>query len=185
MSVIASIRGEYQRYRALAESAIAQLDEADLTLAPSSSANSIAVIAWHMGGNLKSRFSDFLTSDGEKPWRHREEEFSRRAVTREELLAHWAGGWEELFAAIDPLTDQDLERTVTIRGQPWSVVEALHRSLAHAAYHVGQIVYQAKTIREGRWRHLSIPPGGSEAYNQAPTYDRPDQHRARLGQSPA
>lgn len=185
MSVIDSIRGEYRRYRALAESAIAQLDDADLTRAPSASANSIAVIVWHMGGNLKSRFSDFLTSDGEKPWRRREEEFSRRTVTRAELLSHWSEGWDVLFRAIDPLTDRDLERTVMIRGQPWTVIEALHRSLAHAAYHAGQIVYQAKALRGDQWRHLSIPPGGSEAYNQAPSFDRPDQHRDRLGQSPA
>jgi len=185
MSVIDSIRGEYRRYRALAESAIAQLDDADLTRAPSPAANSIAVIVWHMGGNLKSRFSDFLTSDGEKPWRRRDDEFSHRTATRAELLAHWSEGWEVLFGAIDPLTDQDLERTVTIRGQPWTVIEALHRSLAHAAYHAGQIVYQAKALRDDRWRHLSIPPGGSDAYNQAPGFDRPDQHRDRLGQSPA
>ncbi|MEZ6015605.1 MAG: DUF1572 family protein [Planctomycetota bacterium] len=182
---IDSIRGEYRRYRALAESALAQLDDADLTRAPGPNANSIAVVAWHLAGNLRSRFTDCLTADGEKPWRAREEEFARREVSRADLLEQWSRGWEALFDAIDPLTDQDLERTVTIRGQPWSVVEALHRSLAHAAYHVGQIVYQAKTLRGERWSYLSIPPGGSDAYNQAPSFDRPDQQRERLGPSTA
>jgi len=183
VTVILSIRGEYQRYRSLAESAIAQLADEQLVAAPSPGSNSIAVIVWHVAGNFRSRFTDFLTSDGEKPWRHRDEEFTTRALSRDELLAHWADGWAVLFGAIDRLSDEDLERTVTIRGQPFSVIEALQRSLAHVAYHVGQIVYQAKALREGGWRYLSIPPGGSAAYNAAPVFDKPDAHRDRLDQS--
>ena len=179
---VESIRGEYLRYKALAEAAMDQLDEAQLCVTGPSGGNSIAVICWHVAGNLRSRFTDFLTSDGEKPWRRREEEFAARTVTRAELQAKWNEGWEALLGALASLRDEQLQQTVTIRGQPLRVHEALHRSLSHASYHVGQIVYLAKAIRGPAWRYLSIPPGGSDAYNQTPTKDKPSAHSAALEQ---
>jgi uncharacterized damage-inducible protein DinB len=179
-SIIESIRDEYLRYKALAEGAIAQLDEAELSREGPNGGNSIAVICWHLSGNLLSRFTDFLTSDGEKPWRQREEEFERRTVTRAELLGKWEEGWSALLSAMSTLTDEQLQSTVTIRRQPLLVHEALHRSLAHLAYHAGQIVYLAKSLRGRDWRYLSIPPGQSDAYNQAPSSERASAHAATL-----
>jgi uncharacterized damage-inducible protein DinB len=180
-SFIDSIRAEYLRYKALAEAAIDQLTEAQLSAPGAGGGNSIAVICWHVAGNLRSRFTDFLTSDGEKPWRQREEEFAARTVTRAELRAKWDSGWEALLGALATLDDALLEQTVTIRRQPLEVHEALHRSLSHVSYHVGQIVYVAKSLRGAEWRYLSIPPGKSDAYNQAPTHDKPAAHQAALG----
>jgi uncharacterized damage-inducible protein DinB len=179
--LIESVRAEYLRYKALADAAMDQLAEAQLSAPGPSGGNSIAVICWHVAGNLRSRFTDFLTSDGEKPWRQREEEFAQRTVTRAELQEKWNTGWEALLGALDGLDDDQLQRTVTIRGQPLRVHEALHRSLSHASYHVGQIVYLAKSLRGAEWQYLSIPPGKSDAYNQAPTKDKPSAHSAALG----
>src|SRR5207249_5421351 len=132
-SVIQSIAGEYRRYKALAEGALAQLSDGEICTPAPGAGNSIATICWHISGNLRSRFTDFLTSDGEKPWRNREEEFQARSVTKAELLAHWEEGWSSLFMALGALDDADLGRTVTIRGQALGVDEALHRSLAHTS----------------------------------------------------
>src|SRR6476661_5826846 len=165
MTIVESIRAEYVRYKTMAEAAIRQLDDAQLAAHTSQNSNSVATICWHLGGNLRSRFTDFLTSDGEKPWRRREEEFQARSVTMPELLAHWESGWSALFATLAALGDADLSRTVTIRGQSFRVDEALHRSLAHASYHVGQVVYAARALRGTTWRFLSIPPGQSDAFN--------------------
>jgi hypothetical protein len=162
--LIESIRGEYERYQALGEGAVAQVDDQELSLAGPNGGNSLAIVCWHISGNLKSRFTDFLTSDGEKPWRNREEEFDERAVTRAAFQAKWQEGWAVLFAALDGLTDANLRDPVTIRGQTLKVHEALHRSLAHAAYHVGQMVYIAKALRGDAWRSLSIPRGQSPHY---------------------
>jgi hypothetical protein len=157
--VLASAESEYRRYKKLAEGAFAQATDGELVQAPPDG-NSIAVIAWHVSGNLKSRFTDFLTTDGEKPWRNRESEFDERTVTRAELLAKWEEGWGVLFAALSALDDSMLGRQVTIRGEPHTVLQALHRSLAHASYHVGQIVYLAKSFRGEGWRSLSMPRTG-------------------------
>jgi len=178
--LIESIRGEFQRYKALAEGAVDQLNDGELAVAGPGEGNSIATICWHVGGNLRSRFTDFMTSDGEKPWRQREEEFARRSVGKEELLAHWNAGWSALMQALDGLTDADLSKTVTIRKQPLRVHEALHRSLAHVSYHVGQIVYQARGLRGASWRYLSIPPGQSAAYNAKPGSETPAAQAARI-----
>jgi uncharacterized damage-inducible protein DinB len=172
MDIVKSIRSEFLRYKDLGEKAIAQLDDAALTSSGGSS-NSIATICWHVSGNLRSRFTDFLTSDGEKPWRKRDEEFEARAVTRDEVREKWDAGWSVLLAALDELSDDDLERVVTIRNQGLSVQDALLRSLAHASYHVGQIVYAAKAARGADWTYLSIPPGQSQQYSQNPIRDRP------------
>jgi len=165
-TVIDSVRGEYLRYKELGEKAIAQLSDEDLSRDLAGDANSIATICWHISGNLKSRFSDFLTSDGEKPWRHRDEEFAARSVTRDELLAKWNEGWSVLTNALSSLSDDQLEQMVKIRSQPLTVAAALHRSLAHTSYHVGQIVYIAKSIRDADWNSLSIPRGKSDDFNR-------------------
>jgi len=162
--VIDSIRGEYDRYKALGDGAVRQVEDQALSMPGANGSNSLAVICWHISGNLQSRFTDFLTSDGEKPWRNREEEFDERAVTREEFLAKWERGWSALFAALDALTDDNLGDTITIRGQQLQVVDALHRSLAHTSYHVGQMVYLAKALRGDAWSSLSIPRGQSQNY---------------------
>ena len=180
MAIIESIRGEFVRYKALAEAAIAQVDEAELSREPAADGNSIATVCWHVSGNLRSRFTDFLTSDGEKPWRNRDGEFDARRVTREELLQKWETGWAVLQAALAELGDGQLERTITIRGQALRVDEALHRSLAHTAYHCGQIVLLAKNARGAAWRSLSIPRGQSDAFNRNPSTQPPDQHARAL-----
>ena len=180
MTIVESVRAEYLRYKTLAEAAIRQLDDAQLAAHTSGTSNSIATICWHVAGNLKSRFTDFLTSDGEKPWRHREEEFQPRTVTKAELLEKWEDGWAALRGALAGLRDDQLHGTVTIRQQTLEVHEALHRSLAHVAYHVGQIVYIAKSLRGSDWNYLSIPPGQSDEYNRNPTGEHATGHAATL-----
>jgi hypothetical protein len=178
--VIQSVTAEFRRYKALADSALAQLEDTELALPGPHGGNSAAVLVWHIGGNLASRFTDFLTSDGEKPWRRRDEEFVQRAETRQEVLEKWNTGWTALFNALDGLTDNHLRNTVTIRGQSFEVHDALHRALAHVSYHVGQIVYLAKSIRGESWKCLSIPIGGSEAYNRNPALQDPGAHAAAM-----
>jgi hypothetical protein len=179
-TLIASITNEFRRYKTLGEAAIAQSADADLTRAPGDDSNTIAVIVWHVAGNLRSRFTDFRTSDGEKPWRNRDEEFEARTATRQELLAQWDAGWQTLFATLGELEDADLPSTVTIRGQHFTITDALHRALAHVSYHVGQIVYVAKAFKGTGWTSLSIPKGASAAYNQNPWRESPAAHAAGL-----
>jgi hypothetical protein len=171
--IIASIEGEFRRYKVLADQAIDQLADHELSMLGPGEGNSIVIIAWHLSGNLKSRFTDFLTSDGEKPWRNRDEEFESRKVTRSELKDKWNGGWDVLFASLQSLSDADLFKSVVIRGESFKVHEALHRLMAHAAYHAGQIVYLAKCIRGRDWKCLSIPLGGSSQFNRNPVGQRP------------
>ena len=178
--IVSGIRAEFVRYRALADAAIAQVPDAQLGVADGDGGNSIAIICAHVSGNLTSRFTDFLTADGEKPWRKREEEFAAQAVTRDALMAKWSDGWAVLTATIDSLTDADLSRTVTIRQQPLTVLEALLRSLAHVSYHVGQIVHIGKVLRGREWQYLSIPPGQSDAYNKNPSFESAEGHAAKL-----
>jgi uncharacterized damage-inducible protein DinB len=172
-TTIDALRAEFVRYKVLAEKAIAQLNDAELSASPAGGGNSIVTICWHVSGNLRSRFTDFLTTDGEKPWRQRDEEFEPRSVTQAELLAKWEQGWDVLLAALASLRDDHLDANVAIRGQTLRAREALLRALAHVSYHVGQIVYAAKTIRGDDWAYLSIPPGKSDEYNQHPILDRP------------
>jgi hypothetical protein len=171
-TVVASIEGEFRRYKQLADGAMGQLSTEELGWRRGPTENAIATIVHHIGGNLKSRFTDFLTSDGEKPWRERDREFVDGPVDRDELAATWESGWTTLFSALAPLGDGQLGDTVTIRGQGMLVIEALHRSLAHIAYHVGQIVFVAKGIRGADWTYLSIPPGKTAEYNRNPTRER-------------
>lgn len=163
---------EYARYRALAERALAQTPDAMLNHVPVPDGNSAAMLVYHMSGNLASRFTDFLTSDGEKPWRERDEEFADRTCTRAEVQAKWEIGWTVLEAQLASLTDADLSRTVTIRQQPLTVHAALCRSTAHVAYHVGQLVLIARSTASAEWQSLSIPKGKSDAYNKNPIREK-------------
>jgi hypothetical protein len=149
----------------LAEGAMAQLKEDELFLALEPESNSIAVIVKHMAGNMRSRFTDFLTSDGEKPDRHRDTEFELAVTTtRADLTKWWDAGWSQVFAALESLKPEDVLRKVTIRGEAHTVLQAINRQIAHYAYHTGQIVFLAKHIRCDKWKSLSIPRGQSEQY---------------------
>ncbi|HXH24349.1 MAG TPA: DUF1572 family protein [Vicinamibacterales bacterium] len=178
--IIESLEAEYRRYKALADAALAQVSDEELSAPGPNGSNSLAVLVRHIAGNLESRFTDFRTSDGEKPWRDRDDEFVPRRVTREECRERWERGWGALFSALASLTDADCGATITIRGTPLRVDEALHRSLAHTAYHVGQIVYLAKALRGSDWRCLSIPLGESRTYNREPSYERAAAHADAL-----
>ena len=153
----------YRTYREMAERAIEQVpSEEDLNRELDESSNSIAIIARHMSGNLRSRFRDFLTSDGEKPDRNRDAEFETEGpISREQLLQSWNAAWEIAMSSIEALSANDLERTIRIRGEELLVVEALNRSVTHAAYHVGQIVYLARHFASPNWKTLSIPKARS------------------------
>jgi hypothetical protein len=179
VSVIQSLVDEYRRYKTLAEAAIAQVGDEELEHPGHDGGNSIEMLIRHIAGNLKSRFTDFRTSDGEKPWRHRDDEFESAGLSRTELLQVWEDGWRVLLGEVEKLSDADLSATVTVRRQPLRIDEALHRSLAHTAY-VGQIVFMAKAMRGGGWRTLSIPKGKSEEYNQKATGETAAAHTERL-----
>jgi hypothetical protein len=170
--MIAAIEAEYRRYKSLGEGTFSQLEPRDLVAKTAPESLSIAQIVWHVSGNLESRFTDFLTTDGEKPWRDRESEFAERSPSRKEMLSKWERGWSILFQALAPLTDRHLAGSVTIRGIVMTVGEALERSLAHTSYHVGQITFAGKMLRRGEWKYLSIPPGQTAAYNANPTLER-------------
>ncbi|HET6170017.1 MAG TPA: DUF1572 domain-containing protein [Terracidiphilus sp.] len=156
----------FRHSKGLGERAMAQIADEELFVSLDSEANSIAIIVKHMAGNMRSRFTDFLTSDGEKPDRNRDGEFEEAAATRDELMAQWENGWAIVFGALAPLTDEDMERTVTIRGEAHSVMQAIHRQVAHYAYHVGQIVLLAKHAAGAGWQSLSVPRGKSEEFNR-------------------
>ncbi len=152
-------------YKKLGERAIAQVPDEALTATLDAESNSIAIIVKHLAGNMRSRWTDFLTSDGEKPGRNRDTEFEAPPQTRAEILALWEASWKIVFDSLAPLTDADLSRTVLIRGERHSVMQAIHRQVAHYAYHIGQIVYIAKHCSTGRWKSLTIPRGKSADYN--------------------
>ena len=163
-SYLADALAVLRQYKGMAEKAIAQLDDAQLLVALDPESNSIALIVKHMAGNMRSRWTDFLTTDGEKADRRRDTEFEQPPVTRAELLAVWEDGWRRVFDALEPLGDADLSRTVIIRSQPHSVLRAINRQVAHYACHVGQIVFLAKHLRSAEWKSLSIPRGESERF---------------------
>lgn len=157
--------------KTIVERAIEQVSDETLHKKIGVADNSIAVTMKHMAGNMRSRWTDFLTSDGEKAWRERDREFEDEALTRDELLALWNEGWRVTFDAIEPLTGTDLDRQITIRGEPWSVVGAIQRQVAHYAYHAGQIVMLARQFQGDSWESLSVPKGQSSAYNASLKYD--------------
>ena len=169
--MIAAVRTEFLRYKALAEGAIGQMSDADLTTAPGDDGNSVAVICQHVAGNLVSRFTDFLSTDGEKPWRDRDDEFIDAFRSRDEVLAAWETGWSTLFDAIGSLRPEHMFWSVYIRGEPHTVPEALARSLSHTSYHVGQIVLIARVLNKSNWAILTIPRGGTKEHNQRMGYD--------------
>lgn len=159
----------FRRQKELAERAMAQVADDEFFRTVDAESNSIAIIAKHIGGNLRSRFTDFLTSDGEKPDRDRDGEFiAGSESSRAEIMRGWDAGWSTLFAALTALRSDDLVATVRIRSEPMSVVAALHRSLAHVSQHVGQIVWLAKHLRSADWKTLTIPRGQSEKWRVAP-----------------
>jgi len=157
----------YRHYKALGDSAIAQVSDADLHTLIDPDANSLAIVMKHVAGNLRSRFREFLTSDGEKPDRDRDAEFEMpEPTTREEVLAEWNAGWAVTLASVEALAPADLDRTITIRGEAFLVVEALNRSITHTAYHVGQIITLARHFAGSEWRILSIPRRQSARFAQ-------------------
>jgi len=155
----------YRYYKQLGDRAMEQVPDEGLFLALDAESNSIAVIVKHLAGNLRSRWSDFLTSDGEKPDRHRDSEFEAPPNTRAELMAMWEAGWKTLFNSLATVTDADLTRTITIRGEAHSVMQAINRNITHTAYHVGQIVFLAKHLAGSKWTALTIPRGKSAQFN--------------------
>jgi hypothetical protein len=156
---------QFETYKSLGEKTFAQVPDEGLGWQYNSSSNSIGTIVKHLGGNMLSRWSDFLTTDGEKEWRDRESEFENDIQTREQLLQKWNEGWDCLFRALRTLTESDLLKIVYIRNSRHTVTEAINRQLAHYSYHVGQIVYIGRMIQDNEWQSLSIPRGKSKEYN--------------------
>jgi hypothetical protein len=165
-------RCEFRRLRSVAELAMAQLDDDLFFHAPAPETNSVAILVKHVAGNLLSRWTDLLETDGEKPDRDRDAEFEiRPGDDRPSLIVLWAAGWDRALETLDALEETDLDRTVRVRGERLTVVEAIQRQLGHAAGHVGQIVYAARLLRGSDWMTLSIPRGGSKAFNESIGFD--------------
>jgi hypothetical protein len=159
------IKRQFRGHKRMGEAAMAQLGDDDLFVALDPESNSVAALVKHLAGNARSRFTDFLTSDGEKPDRFRDREFEVSAsTTREEVMRWWTEAWLHVFSTLDSLKPEDMQRTVTIRQEPHTVMQALNRALAHYAQHIGQIVFLAKHLRSAQWQTLSIPRGKSEDY---------------------
>jgi hypothetical protein len=165
-SIIETTIAELQKVKALADKAIAQLSDEQLWTRLDPESNSVAVLMRHMAGNMRSRWTDFLTSDGEKPDRHRDQEFEDAVASRQQLLAEWEDGWRRVFAALTPLTDARLQETVYIREEPHTIYKAIVRQIAHYAGHVYQILFVAKHLKGAEWTSLSIPRGQSEQFNR-------------------
>jgi len=165
-SYLEDSRAIFHYYKRLAERAMEQVCDQDLFATLDQEANSIAIVVKHMAGNMRSRWTDFLTSDGEKSDRNRDTEFEDPPATRAALMKMWENGWACLFAALEPLTDADLGRTITIRGEAHSVMQAVNRQLAHYPHHAGQIVLLAKHFACDRWQSLSVPRNRSAEFNQ-------------------
>lgn len=178
-------RRQFRGYKRLGDGAIAQLKDEELFVTLDPESNSVAIIVKHLAGNMRSRFTDFLTSDGEKSDRHRDQEFELSSeTTRTEVIQWWEAGWSCVFSAIEALRPEDVQRSVPIRGEPHTVLQAVNRQLAHYAYHVGQIVFLAKHLRSKDWKSLSIPRGQSEEFNRKPVADRkPGPSGPRAGQA--
>lgn len=157
---------QFSTYKSLAERTFSQLSEEEMHFQPNPEVNSVAINIQHMNGNMLSRWTNFLTEDGEKDWRKRDEEFEKKNLTKDQLLLLWEEGWRTLFEALRPLGKKDLKEVITIRGKELTVVEAVNRQLTHYSYHVGQIVMLGKLIRGNDWQNLSIPRGESAKYNQ-------------------
>jgi len=159
----------FEYYKSLGEKAMAQISDEALFHMPDEKSNSIGVIIKHLHGNMLSRWTDFLTTDGEKEWRDRDSEFEEAIETREAIMKQWEEGWTCVFNALHTLQPEDIDKTVYIRSMGQSVLEAVMRQMAHYAYHIGQIVYLARWLNEGNWTTLTIPKGGSADYNREKT----------------
>ncbi|WP_343535310.1 DUF1572 family protein [Pedobacter sp.] len=173
---LASVKKQFLYYKQLGDKTFAQLNDDALIWQFNEDSNSIAMIVSHISGNMRSRFTDFLDTDGEKAWRIRDEEFEPQETSREELLIKWEKGWECLFNAVNALTSADLERTIYIRNEGHTVVEAINRQLAHYPYHIGQIVMLGKMLAKDGWQSLSIPRGQSQNYNNE-KFAQPKQNK--------
>jgi Protein of unknown function (DUF1572) len=163
--VMDALTKRFLAYKEMGEKAFGQVSDGQLHQALDENTNSVAVIVKHLAGNLRSRFADFLTSDGEKPGRDRDSEFVDDVIDRAAMMADWESGWTCLFDAIKPLSDRDLQRVVKIRGEAHSVIDALLRQLSHYSYHVGQIVQLCRFLAKDQWAVLTIPRGGSKEFN--------------------
>jgi len=162
------VHRQMRGHKRMGENAMAQLHDQDFLVTLDPESNSVAILVKHLAGNMRSRFTDFLTSDGEKPDRFRDREFEvTAATTRADVMKWWDEGWACVFAAIDALKPEDVMRTVTIRGEPHTALQAINRQIAHYAQHIGQIVFLAKHLRSSEWKTLSIPRGKSEEYKTA------------------
>jgi hypothetical protein len=161
----------FRAQKHLADAAIAQLSEAQMRAPLDENTNSVCVIMKHVAGNLRSRFTDFLITDGEKPWRDRDDEFVDNFASREQMIEQWELGWQSLFDAVTPLSADDLVGTVMIRGEPHPVPLALTRALGHTSYHIGQIVQTARVMAKQEWTTITVPRGGSRAHNLKHGYD--------------
>ena len=170
--MLQDFRDEFERYKVMGKKAIDQVPDDAINQVVGSGNNSVAMLIRHISGNLVSRFTDFLSSDGEKPWRNRDGEFADVTYEREEVGSMWARGWEVLENEFATLTDADLQKRVYIRGQSFTVHEALARSVAHVSYHVGQIVLLARILTTGEWQWITIPKGKSQDYNRNPIYEK-------------
>ncbi len=154
-------------YKKLGENAMDQLDEKEIHFRPNDESNSVAIIVQHMTGNMLSRFTNFLTEDGEKEWRQRDDEFEIHHYSKQQVIDLWEKGWLCVFNALESLTDDDLLKTITIRQEALTVIDAINRQLAHYPHHIGQILYIGKILKGSSWKNLSIPKGQSQAYNQS------------------
>jgi hypothetical protein len=163
---LGSVRKRFAEYKALGEKAMAQLQDEDWNWRPNEASNSIGLIILHLHGNMLSRWTNFLTEDGEKPWRQRDAEFEAQNLKPDHIRTLWEAGWTALFEALYGLQPEDLSRTITIRNQPLNVADAINRQLAHYSYHVGQIVSIGKWRRDNEWQTLSIAKGHSQQYNE-------------------
>ena len=161
-----SIRKLFRYYKSLGDSALQQLNDDDVNFKTEPESNSVAMIVKHMSGNMLSRWTNFLVEDGEKEWRHRDQEFEETIHNKIDLMATWEKGWACLYEAIDPLTDADMDRIAYIRNEGHSVIEAINRQLGHYAYHSGQLVFIVKHLRSTNWKSLSIPKGESKTFNK-------------------
>ena len=165
-TIISGVIKQFEYYKTAADKTFDQLSFDDMNWQPNDTSNSISIIVKHMVGNMLSRWTNFLTEDGEKDWRHREQEFVATYTTKNDVLQAWKKGWDCLFDAIEPLKDSDLERIVYIRNEKHTVAEAIFRQLGHYPYHIGQIAYIGKLLKENHWKSLSILKGQSEAFNK-------------------
>lgn len=162
-----SVIKQFEYYKSLGDKTFSQLEENDFFWQYNEASNSIAIIVNHLSGNMKSRWTDFLTADGEKSWRNRDMEFEKLIKTKAELLLKWEAGWQCLFEALGSINKENIKQEVFIRNQAHTIIEAINRQLAHYAYHIGQLVYIGRMLKDAQWKSLSIAKGESTQFNQA------------------